>query len=100
MASWYDRAGTNTASGEKVDPTTLTAAHPSLPLGSKVRVENFNNGRTVTLEINDRGPFTADRIIDVSRAAAEKLDFIGEGVAPVKLLKPGASQSKETKSCR
>lgn len=86
-ASWYDHAGQPNASGGIIDPSTLTAAHPSLPFGSRVEVENLDNGRTVVLEIDDRGPFVKGRIIDVSRAAAEKLDFKGDGVTQVRVTK-------------
>jgi rare lipoprotein A len=81
-ASWYDLEA-KTASGEAMDGEALTAAHPSLPFGSKVRVANLDNGRSVVVRINDRGPFSEGRIIDVSRAAAEKLGMIGTGVARV-----------------
>ena len=81
-ASWYDLEA-NTASGEAMDGEALTAAHPSLPFGSKVRVANLDNGRSVVVRINDRGPFSKGRIIDVSRAAAEKLGMLGAGVARV-----------------
>lgn len=81
-ASWYDLP-TKTASGEMMDGTLLTAAHPTLPLGSQVRVENLDNGRTIVVRINDRGPFAKDRIIDLSKAAAEALDMIDDGVALV-----------------
>ncbi len=84
-ASWYDHAGRQTASGGTVDPGTLTAAHRSLPFGSKVDVENLDNGKSVTVRIDDRGPFTQGRIIDVSRAAAEELDFKGDGVTQVRI---------------
>jgi rare lipoprotein A len=81
-ASWYDIAS-RTASGEAMDGDDLTAAHRTLPFGSKVRVANLANGRSVVVRINDRGPFTAGRVIDVSRAAAEKLGMIRSGVARV-----------------
>ena len=81
-ASWYDLEA-KTASGEAMDGEALTAAHPSLPFGSKVIVANLDNGRSVVVRINDRGPFSKGRIIDVSRAAAEKLGMIGTGVARV-----------------
>lgn len=81
-ASWYDLEA-KTASGEAMDGEALTAAHPSLPFGSKVTVANLDNGRSVVVRINDRGPFGKGRIIDVSRAAAEKLGMIGTGVARV-----------------
>ena len=98
-ASWYDQEGTKTASGGVVDPDTLTAAHPSLPFGTKVKVENLDNGKSTIVEIDDRGPFTAGRIIDVSRAAAERLDFIGDGLTSVRVSKANSSHSAE-KSCR
>jgi rare lipoprotein A len=81
-ASWYD-IGTRTASGEAMDGDALTAAHPTLPFGSKVRVANLANGRSVIVRINDRGPFAKGRVIDVSRAAAERLGMIRSGVARV-----------------
>jgi rare lipoprotein A len=81
-ASWYDLEA-KTASGEAMDGEALTAAHPSLPFGSKVMVANLDNGRSVVVRINDRGPFSKGRIIDVSRAAAEKLGMVGAGVARV-----------------
>jgi rare lipoprotein A len=81
-ASWYDLEA-KTASGEAMDGEALTAAHPSLPFGSKVTVANLDNGRSVVVRINDRGPFSKGRIIDVSRAAAKKLGMIGTGVARV-----------------
>ena len=81
-ASWYDLEA-KTASGEAMDGEALTAAHPSLPFGSKVMVANLDNGRSVVVRINDRGPFSKGRIIDVSGAAAEKLGMIGTGVARV-----------------
>jgi rare lipoprotein A len=63
----------------------MTAAHKILPLGSIVRVTNKNNGRSLVLRINDRGPFVDDRVIDLSRAAADKLDVVGKGTAPVRI---------------
>lgn len=81
-ASWYD-LDSSTASGEPMDPGALTAAHPSLPLGTEVKVANLDNGRAVVVRINDRGPFVKGRIIDVSKAAAEALDMIEAGVAQV-----------------
>ncbi|HKA99706.1 MAG TPA: septal ring lytic transglycosylase RlpA family protein [Methyloceanibacter sp.] len=81
-ASWYDFEA-KTASGEAMDGEALTAAHPSLPFGSRVRVANLDNARSVVVRINDRGPFGNGRIIDVSRAAAEQLGMIGTGVARV-----------------
>jgi len=83
-ASWYDHAGLPTANGGVVDPSTLTAAHRTLPFGTHVRVENLDNGRDVTVRIDDRGPFVDGRIIDVSRAAVE-LGFKDDGVAQVRI---------------
>jgi rare lipoprotein A len=84
-ASWYDERGTQAADGSAVDPAALTSAHRTLPLGTKVRVENLSNGRSTTVESNDRGPFTQGRLIDVSRAAAEQLAFIDGGVTRVRI---------------
>ena len=84
-ASWYDERGSQSADGGTVDPAALAAAHPSLPFGTKVRVENLSSGRSTTVEINDRGPFTQGRLIDVSRAAAEELAFIDGGVVRVRI---------------
>ena len=82
LASVYStESGTHTASGARVDPGALTAAHRSLPFGSKVRVTNRNNGRSVVVTINDRGPFVRGRIIDLSPAAAHALSMAG--TAPV-----------------
>jgi rare lipoprotein A len=85
IASWYgkDFQGRPTASGELFNMTDFTAAHPSLPFGTMVTVTNKQNNRRVTVRINDRGPFVAARIIDLSMAAAEALDMIGTGTAPV-----------------
>ncbi|AHH14231.1 Lipoprotein [Borrelia hermsii MTW] len=87
LASWYGEAfhGKPTANGEKFDMTALTAAHKELPFNTVLRVTNLLNNRTVVVRINDRGPFRKDRIIDLSKSAAEKLDFLGIGVAPVKI---------------
>lgn len=75
-----------TASGERFNPEAMTAAHRTLKLGTRVRVTNQKNGRSVILRINDRGPYgNAKRIIDVSRAAARQLDMIEAGVVPVKV---------------
>jgi rare lipoprotein A len=71
--------GRRTASGERFDSRRLTAAHRSLPMGSRVKVTNENNGRTVTVRINDRGPYSRGRIIDLSRAAAARLDMVRNG---------------------
>jgi rare lipoprotein A len=85
IASWYGREfeGRPTASGEIFDSSKLTAAHPTLPFGTWLLVTNLHNNKNVTVRVNDRGPFVAARIIDVSRAAAEQLDMIATGTAPV-----------------
>ena len=84
-ASWYHDSlqGNPTASGEPYDRNALTAAHRSLPFGTRVRVESLSNGRTVEVMINDRGPFVDGRIIDLSRRAAERLDMVQQGVIEV-----------------
>jgi rare lipoprotein A len=84
MASWYDEAQM-TASGERFDKHKLTAAHRTLPLGTLVRVTNQKNGKSVIVRINDRGPYGHGRIIDLSEAAARRLDMIDAGVVPVTL---------------
>lgn len=77
LASWYgeEANGTRTASGENFDPEALTAAHPTLPIPSYVRVTNIANGRQIVVRINDRGPYTPGRIIDLSRAAGDRLNI-------------------------
>lgn len=87
IASWYaDRFHQKrTASGEPYLKDALTAAHRSLPFGTMVHVENLQNGKSVIVKINDRGPFHRGRIIDVSRVAAKKLGFIRQGEARVRL---------------
>ena len=87
MASYYgnELAGNRTASGERFDPAQLTAAHRTLPFGSKVRVTNMSNGDSVIVRINDRGPFAHGRVIDVSQAAAREIGMHRSGTARVKL---------------
>ncbi len=87
LASWYgaEFAGLPTASGETFRPERISAAHRSLPLGSVVDGKNEINGRTVRVRINDRGPFIAGRIVDLSKAAAAEIDAVGAGVVPVTL---------------
>lgn len=82
VASWYALTS-QTASGEMMDPAKLTAAHKTLRFGTKLRVKNKSNGKSVIVRINDRGPFTKGRFIDVSKAAAHKLGFINAGTAQV-----------------
>jgi rare lipoprotein A len=87
VASWYGHPhhGRRTASGEIFDMRTLTAAHRTLPLGTRVRVTNLKNGRGVEVRVNDRGPYVAGRIIDLSHAAARVLDAVEDGVVPVRV---------------
>lgn len=91
-ASWYGRhwQGRKTASGTRFDPGRLTAAHRSLPLNTRVRVTNLENAKSVTVLINDRGPYVRGRVIDLSKAAARRLGMLKEGVAPVRIevMKP------------
>ena len=88
IASWYGGYfhGRRTSSGDVYDMYQMTAAHKSLPLPTYVRVTNLVNGRSVVLRVNDRGPFVADRIIDVSFAAATKLGMAETGTAPVEVV--------------
>lgn len=87
IASWYGPTfhGKSTANGETYDQNELTAAHKTLPFNTVVKVTNLENGKSVTVRINDRGPYAGDRIIDLSRAAAEQIDMIGPGTAEVRL---------------
>jgi rare lipoprotein A len=87
IASWYgyDGSGPRTATGERFNPEGLTAAHRSLPFGTRVRVTNVRNGRSVVVRINDRGPFIRGRIIDLSAGAARILGMMGSGLAPVRI---------------
>jgi rare lipoprotein A len=95
IASWYGRGeqGRRTASGARFDRRALTAAHPSLPLGTIVLVENLANGQSVALRITDRGPYRRGRIIDLSQAAARRLGLEGQGLGVVGLtvVPPAAS---------
>lgn len=87
VASWYGHPfhGRQTASGEVYDMNLPTAAHKTLPFGTQVRIDNLDNGRSAELRINDRGPFVAGRIIDVSRLGAEELGLLGPGIARVRV---------------
>ena len=87
LASHYARRfeGRRTASGEPYDERELTGAHRTLPFGTRVRVTNLSNHRSVVVRINDRGPFRKGRIIDLSRRAARDLGFLREGMARVRL---------------
>jgi len=86
-ASWYgpDFHGKQTSNGERYNMWGMTAAHKTLPMNTIVKVTNLRNGKTTVVRINDRGPFVATRIIDLSKMAASKIDMIGHGTAPVKL---------------
>src|SRR5512132_4451234 len=86
LASWYGPGfnGRTTASGQRFDQHELTAAHKKLPLGTKATVTNLRNGKTVEVEINDRGPYARGRILDLSKAAAERLDM-DSGTTPVRV---------------
>jgi rare lipoprotein A len=84
VASFYTE-GTKTASGEKFDTLEMTAAHPTLPFGTKLRVTNVASGRSVTVRVNDRGPYVQGRVVDVSYSAADALGMVGKGIAKVKL---------------
>src|SRR5258708_7091175 len=84
LASFYTE-GTQTASGERFDTNELTAAHRTLPFGTRLRVTNVATGRSVTVRVNDRGPFIPGRDVDVSYSAAETLGMVGRGIAKVKL---------------
>jgi rare lipoprotein A len=83
VASFY--SDTETASGERFDRNELTAAHPTLPFGTKLRVTDVSSGRFVTVRVNDRGPFVRGRVVDISPSAAEALGMMDKGVANVRL---------------
>ncbi len=87
VVSWYGERFHNrpTASGELFDIGALTMAHPSLPFGTKVRVTNLRNGRSVVVRVNDRGPFVGARIADLSQAAADMLGFLRRGVVRARI---------------
>jgi rare lipoprotein A len=98
LASWYGRRfhGNLTASGEVFNQEKLTAAHRTLPWGSRVKVTNLTNGKSVEVRINDRGPFGKGRMIDVSRAAAKVLDMVGSGITTVRVeWLPDSEKSNE-----
>lgn len=104
MASWYGRffQGKTTASGEPYNENALTCAQRQLPLGSLIRVTNLRNQKSVIVRVNDRGPVPHDRVIDLSRAAAQRLGFSQQGLAPVKieLLRPGSDNPQEIAALR
>jgi rare lipoprotein A len=88
LASWYgkDFHGRKTSNGEVYNMYAMTAAHKTLPLGTRVRVKNLSNGKSAVVRINDRGPFVRGRIIDLSYAAAGRLGVVGPGTAPVEIV--------------
>lgn len=96
LAAYYSNrlAGRKTASGQVFRQSQLTAAHPTLPFGTKVKVTHAQNGRSVVVVINDRGPTQPGRVIDLSRAAAGKLGMLRAGLAPVKLEVVAAAPAK------
>jgi len=100
IASWYGKffQGRTTASGEPYNQNAMTCAQRNLPLGSLLRVTNLRNNRSVVVRVNDRGPVPQDRVIDLSRAAAERLGFSHKGLAPVKieLIQTGSEHPIET----
>jgi rare lipoprotein A len=85
IASWY-ALHAKTASGERMNPADMTGAHRTLALGTTVTVINQRNGKSVVVRINDRGPFIRSRVIDLSKAAASKLDFVHSGTAAICML--------------
>ena len=97
LASWYGGKfhGRLTSSGEVFDTNEMTAAHKTLPFGTMVKVTNLENGRSAVVKINDRGPFVEGRIIDLSRAAADEIGMVGEGVARVSLTIVGFTTAEE-----
>lgn len=101
-ASRYAKSfqGKKTANGEKFDQKKLTAAHPALPLGTKAKVTNLENGKSVDVRINDRGPYVKGRDIDLSPSAAKELDITKHGIAPVKIEAqlPPTDESKTSES--
>lgn len=103
QASWYgpDFHGKTTANGETFNQNAMTAASKTLPLGSTAKVTNTETGKSVTVKINDRGPYVGDRVMDLSKAAAEKIDIKDQGVSHVKIVaKKPAKKSKSKKQKR
>jgi len=99
-ASWYGKKfhGRKTSSGEIYDMHAISAAHKTLPLGTYVRVHNLSNNKSIEVRINDRGPFIHGRIIDLSYAAATKLDIVGPGTAPVEIVALGKADTSDSGS--
>ena len=96
LASFYDKPQ-KTASGEEFNPQAKTAAHKTLPLGTRARVTNLKNGKAVSVRINDRGPNAGGRIIDLSKKAANKIGMAQRGVAPVRVTPESGSKSQADK---
>lgn len=98
IASWYGKKfhGRKTSNGEIYDMFAMTAAHKTLPLPTKVSVKNLSNGKTITVKVNDRGPFVGDRLIDLSYAAAKKLGIINKGTAKVEIRALNSSNKAPT----
>ena len=102
QASWYGRelAGRPTASGRKFRPWRMSAAHPSLPFGTMVKVTRVDTGQSVRVVIDDRGPFVSGRVIDLSRRAARGLDMIDQGVAAVEIRIIGCRKKRIFPKCK
>ena len=99
-ASWYSLPANTTANGERMNPNELTAAHRSLPFGTRVLVENLTNGRSVVVRINDRGPFIGGRIIDLSKAAAASIGMLDAGTAQVRVIDHRAGRRQRVAALR
>ncbi len=99
-ASWYGKKfhGRKTANGEIYNMYAMTAAHKTLPLGTRVKVHNMNNNKEIVVRINDRGPFVRGRIIDLSYTAAKKIGIVGPGTAPVKIVAIDDPSKSETQN--
>jgi rare lipoprotein A len=82
-ASWYSLPGNKTACGQRMNPKAMTAAHKTLPCGTRIKVTNKKNGKSVVVTVNDRGPFVRGRVVDVSKSAGQRLGMLGSGVATV-----------------
>lgn len=100
--AWYGKkfAGRRTASGQAFNPEAMTMAHKSLPFGTRVRVTNLKNKRSVVLRVNDRGPTQADRVVDVSAAAARKLGMSRSGVVDAKIEVVTEAKPRPTKKAK
>ena len=100
LASWYGAGfhGSRTADGETFDMNSFTAAHPSLPIPCNVRVTNLANRRSIVVRVNDRGPYTGHRVIDVSARTAKELGFYGRGLAKVKVEYVGRAPKESGKA--